>query len=116
MSDRTSKISTHLKLFYSLFRSNNVNKEQTQNNSNSEETETDSETSMERPLIEDDEPELETSIEERPEIAEKNKWLYPTGFGKMEEGVVDNDSIEAHERTKKGDKKNSRKFIYRKLT
>ena len=30
---------------------------------------------------------------ERPEISQKNKWLYPSdGFGIMEHGVVDNES------------------------
>jgi len=115
MSDRTSKIAILIKSFYSLFKSKSVSEKQihtisnseedeTDNTSSSEEDETDSETSMESPIIEEDEPDLETSIEEieeRPEIGEKNKWLYPTGFGKMEHGVVDSESKEAYGKKKK---------------
>ncbi len=50
---------------------------------------------------EKDEADLKTSIEERPEVSEKNKYLYPTGCGKMEHGVVDSDSKEKHKEKKK---------------
>jgi hypothetical protein len=93
---------TFLNLFYSLFKSKSVSvkqihptsnsqEDETANTNGSEEDETNSVTSIESPTIEKDEPDLETSIEERPEIGEKNKWLYPTGFGVMERGVVDSE-------------------------
>lgn len=85
MSERTTKITTILKLFSSLFKRNSANKEQTPNAIHTEIYETDS----------------ETSIEERPMISEKNKWLYPTdNFGTMEHGVVDSE--------KRGKKKKKR--------
>ena len=35
-------------------------------------------------------------------ISQKNKWLYPTdGFGRMEHGVVDDESKEGHKKEKK---------------
>ena len=55
---------------------------------------------------EKDEADLKTSIEvfeemKRPKVSEKNKYLYPTGYGKMEHGVVDNESKEKHKGKRK---------------
>ncbi len=86
MSNRTPKITTFLKLFSALFKRNSANKEQAPNTIRTEADEADS----------------ETSIEERPEIGQKNNWLYPAdGFRKMEPGVVDSESKEVHKKGKK---------------
>lgn len=113
MSHRPTKITTLLKLFYSLFKSDSVDKEQTYNTTTSEEEETvyasnsevdepDLETSQKSPMVkEKSKIDLITS-EDRPEIGEKNKWLYPTDeFGKMEHGVVGDESKEPSKKEKK---------------
>lgn len=117
MNNRPTKITALLNLFYSLFKSDSEGKEQINypstgdenkavNIGSREQNETDSESSTTSPKVEKDELDLTTSIEERPEIGEKNKWLYPKdGFGKMEHGVVDDESKIAH---KKGKKKKMR--------
>ncbi len=86
MSNKIHKIATLLKLFSALFKRNSANKEQALNTIRTEADEADS----------------ETSIEERPEVGQKNKWLYPADvFRKMEPGVVDSESKEVHKKGKK---------------
>ncbi len=123
MNDITTKITTILKLFYSLFKSGNqiqnisLSVEQgTINTNNNAEDNDDSKTAIEK-FDEPETPEISEQNEcvvpteefeemERPEIGEKNKWLYPTdGFGKMEHGVVDNESKEGHKIGKKKKKR-----------
>lgn len=101
MNDKATKLTTLLKLFYSLFKSDGTDKKQIHSISTSQEAEennigsckedeTDLETAMERPIEkEKSKIDLLTSWD-RPEIGKKNKWLYPIdNFGKMEHGVVD---------------------------
>jgi hypothetical protein len=96
---------TFLKLFGSLFKSKSISEKQIHPNSNGQEDETfntngreeDETDSKVNPTIEKDQPDSETSIDERPEIGQKNKWLYPTdGLGVMEHGVVDSESKETY--------------------
>ena len=83
-----------------------TSKKQTDNSQLVVEHKTVSETSIKSPVVyKKDEIDLpqkeipEIDLLERPQMSEKNKWLYPTdGFGIMEHGVVDNESNDAQKK------------------